>query len=128
MNREDKHEDPRVEYALDRTIMAAERTLMAWVRTSLSMISFGFGLFKFFQYLHQSEHLRNSLHGPRNLGLSLIALGGLLLAVASWQHVRTLEALKPGSARKSLALYAAVGLALIGVVAFAATLMGRWPF
>ena len=29
-----------------RTIMAADRTLMAWVRTSLSMLSFGFTIYK----------------------------------------------------------------------------------
>jgi putative membrane protein len=33
--------------ALDRTRMAAERTLMAWVRTALSMIGFGFTIYKF---------------------------------------------------------------------------------
>ena len=32
-----------------RTLMAADRTLMAWVRTALSMISFGFTIFKFFR-------------------------------------------------------------------------------
>jgi putative membrane protein len=30
-----------------RTIMAADRTLMAWIRTSLSMLSFGFTIYKF---------------------------------------------------------------------------------
>ena len=27
---------------------------MAWIRTSLSMISFGFTIYKFFQYLRES--------------------------------------------------------------------------
>lgn len=36
--------------ALDRTWLAHERTLMAWVRTATSMISFGFAIYKFFQY------------------------------------------------------------------------------
>lgn len=32
-----------------RTIMAADRTLMAWLRTSLSMLSFGFTIYKFLE-------------------------------------------------------------------------------
>ena len=40
--------------AVERTRLAHERTLMAWVRTATSLISFGFTLFKFFQYLHQA--------------------------------------------------------------------------
>ena len=35
--------------ALERTRLAAERSLMAWVRTALSMISFGFTIYKFMQ-------------------------------------------------------------------------------
>jgi putative membrane protein len=38
------------ELAVDRTWLAHERTLMAWVRTATSMISFGFTIYKFFQY------------------------------------------------------------------------------
>ena len=36
--------------ALDRTWLAHERTLMAWVRTATSMISFGFTIYKFFEF------------------------------------------------------------------------------
>ena len=43
--------------ALDRTWLAHERTLMAWIRTSVSMISFGFTIYKFFQF----EQGRNAL-------------------------------------------------------------------
>ena len=43
----------RTDWALERTFMAADRTLMAWVRTAISMIGFGFTLYKFLQYIHQ---------------------------------------------------------------------------
>jgi uncharacterized membrane protein YidH (DUF202 family) len=36
--------------AMDRTWLAHERTLMAWVRSAASMISFGFTVYKVFQY------------------------------------------------------------------------------
>jgi putative membrane protein len=35
--------------ALVRTRLAFERTLMAWVRTSVSLITFGFTLYKAFE-------------------------------------------------------------------------------
>ncbi len=41
--------------AVERTRLAHERTLMAWVRTSVSLISFGFTIYKFFEYLRESE-------------------------------------------------------------------------
>ena len=33
--------------ATERTRMAADRTLMGWIRTALSMIGFGFTIYKF---------------------------------------------------------------------------------
>ena len=42
--------EERTDLAVERSVMAAERTLMAWIRTALSMIGFGFTIYKFFQY------------------------------------------------------------------------------
>jgi len=55
----------RTDAATTRTRMAAERTLMAWIRTSLSMISFGFTILKFFEYLQQSQGPLGHFHGER---------------------------------------------------------------
>ena len=66
---------------------------MAWIRTALSMIGFGFSIYKFFQY--QAEEIAagniRRPQAPRNLGLSLIALGTLALAAATWQHRKFLK-------------------------------------
>jgi uncharacterized membrane protein YidH (DUF202 family) len=35
--------------ALERTRVAYDRTMMAWIRTATSLITFGFGVYKFFQ-------------------------------------------------------------------------------
>ena len=39
----------RTDLAAERTMMAADRTLMAWIRTSLSLMSFGFTIYKLLQ-------------------------------------------------------------------------------
>ena len=69
--------EERTDLALQRTIIAADRTLMAWIRTALSMIGFGFTIYKFFQYQAEDIAAGNIRRpqAPRNLGLSLIALG-----------------------------------------------------
>ena len=47
--------DPRVKLAFKRTFLAYERTRIAWVRTALALISFGFVIAKFFQYLREKR-------------------------------------------------------------------------
>ena len=80
--------EERTDLAVQRTMIASERTLMAWIRTALSMIGFGFSIYKFFQY--QAEEIAagniRRPQAPRNLGLTLIALGTVALAAAAWQH------------------------------------------
>ena len=71
------------EMATGRTVLAMDRTLLAWVRTSLSLISFGFTIYKVLQAV-QKEGIAGVLRptGPRNLGLFLILLGTLPLGLA----------------------------------------------
>ena len=115
--------EERTDVALDRTRMAAERTLMAWVRTTLSMISFGFTIFKFFQYLQQAgtaTQWRPEM--PKNLGIFLVILGTGMLSLAIFQHWVFLKRLKDRSGKKmplSLALVAAFFITLMGFFALA---------
>ena len=85
------------ELALQRTIMAADRTLMAWTRTALSLISFGFTIFKFLQYAHSEGGAAKRLaeSGPRNLGMVMIGMGVIFLFLACIQFWRELRRLNP---------------------------------
>jgi putative membrane protein len=117
--------------AIDRTRMAAERTLMAWVRTSLSMISFGFGIYKFIQVL-QAESPATFLRpaAPRNVGLAFTGIGTLALVLASIQHVKQLRRLQPdhAHARWDLALVVAGLIALLGFLMFGSIALNAGPF
>jgi inner membrane protein YidH len=77
----------RTDLAVDRTLMGAERTLMAWVRTGLSMIGFGFTIYKVLQaMLEEGIQLTPSIKGPRNIGLFLIAIGTLSAFMGSFEY------------------------------------------
>ena len=66
----------RTDMATVRTLMAADRTLMAWIRTSISMLSFGFTIYKFLLYVRESlsDQIMKA-QGPRRFGIILITLG-----------------------------------------------------
>ena len=58
------------ELAMERTWLAHERTLMAWVRTAASMISFGFTIYKFFQFeANKSESVHHGFFSPRDFAV-----------------------------------------------------------
>src|SRR5262249_2807964 len=73
--------------ALHRTHLAYERTLMAWVRTATSLITFGFTIYKFFEYLTEAGHVHlTGRLGPRQFAVGMMGLGILALQVATFQH------------------------------------------
>jgi putative membrane protein len=84
--------DTSTRLAITRTMVALDRTLMAWIRTSVSLISFGFTIYKFFQYLRNDESVLQpkQLLSPRAVALVLIGLGigALLLATLDYRWQR----------------------------------------
>jgi len=124
--------EERTDLALQRTIIASERTLMAWIRTALSMIGFGFTIYKFFQYMPAELAAGNVRRpqAPRNLGMTLIALGTLALAAAAWDHRRFLNELQVSQKRHiwSISFVIAIFVILIGAIAFYGILLRSGPF
>ena len=80
--------------AFERTMLAHERTLMAWIRTSVSMISFGFTIYKFFQELSKTPEGQHQLFTPRIVGMIMILFGLLSLLLAQVQHQIAIKKLK----------------------------------
>jgi putative membrane protein len=124
--------EERTDLALHRTIIASERTLMAWIRTALSMIGFGFTIYKFFQYLPAelaSGNVRRP-QAPRNLGMTLIAIGTLALMAATWQHRSFLNEIGASQKRHiwSISFVVSIFVMLIGIIAFYGVLLRSGPF
>jgi putative membrane protein len=86
--------DPRVQLAFERTFLAYERTRIAWVRTALALISFGFVIAKFFQYLREQRGQTATVLSPRAVGLIMITIGLVGLVLANWQQQRAVKALR----------------------------------
>ena len=108
--------------AVERTRLAHERTLMAGVRTSTSLMSFGFSIYKFFQYLRESGQApapNGSFIGPRGFALIMITIGVVILVVATIEHRRDMRALRDQYGLlvpRSLATYTAILIGALGVL------------
>lgn len=104
---------------------------MAWIRTAISMIGFGFSIYKFLQYLPEEIAAGNIRrpNAPRNLGLTLIALGTLGLAAAAWQHWQFLKTID-ASHKRHLSVSFALSIAVVamGFIAFYGVLWRHGPF
>ena len=102
--------------ALQRTRLAVDRTLMAWVRTSLSLITFGFTIYKFFQFeAGRQIPVREGLIGPRGFALFMIGIGLTALLLATVEHRRNIQGLRAEGAAPSPTV-AGVVAALVGVL------------
>jgi putative membrane protein len=118
------------ELAKERNRAAAERTMMAWIRTCLSLISFGFGLDKIIGAINRSrfggsDHASLSV---RLVAIGFVLIGILAMAAATRQHLRTLKLIRRDDFvyvdQRSITVFTAVALTVIGIVAFALLVTG----
>jgi putative membrane protein len=116
--------------ALDRTRMAAERTLMAWVRTALSMISFGFTIYKFLQVLQEQSTVPVvRRQTPRDVGLTLIGIGTFAVIIASVQHWKYISKLRPDQPYKpwDLTFIVACFIGFLGLLMIVSIILRAGP-
>jgi len=112
----------RTTLAIDRTLMAADRSLMAWIRTALSMISFGFTIYKLLQGFAAAGTELAKASSPRAMGLFLTGLGTLAMVfgtVEYWVRLKELRRARDVSfLRPSLVM--SVLMSMIGLFMFIA--------
>jgi inner membrane protein YidH len=84
----------RTELALESSLMTIDKTEMSVLTTSLSLIGFGFTIFKFFQEAVPKAAVAGAMGPPsRNFGLFLVILGILLLIAGQYNRFRDVRAL-----------------------------------
>jgi putative membrane protein len=119
--------DTATRLAVERTRLAYERTLMAWIRTATSLISFGFTIYKFFQF----EAGRNGpvaaahLISPRQFAMILIGSGLVALLFSTIEHRANMNRMRAeyGPQPRSVSALVAALVSIMGLLAFAATLL-----
>jgi putative membrane protein len=121
--------DDGTRLAYERTILAHERTLMAWLRTAVSLITFGFTIYKFFA-LELGTKAPARVHqviGPRQFAILMIAIGLFALVIATLQNIQYRKSLRKESkeAGYSLSSLVAAMISALGLLAMAAVLF-RW--
>ncbi|MEA5414182.1 YidH family protein [Synechococcus sp. BA-132 BA5] len=121
------------ELAKERNRAAAERTMMAWIRTCLSLISFGFGLDKIIGAINASRFDGSDHAGlsVRLISMGFVLVGILAMAAATRQHLRTLKLIRRDDFlyvdQRSISIFTAVALTIIGIFAFLLLVLGS-PF
>ncbi len=118
--------DTATRLAADRTWLADERTLMAWIRTATSLISFGFTIYKFFEFEAGQGLREHRLLSPRAFGTIMIATGLAALLLGAMDHRQSSRLLREefGVARRSTAAIVAAIVSVMGLLALASTLLG----
>jgi len=84
----------RTQMAAARNVMAAERTLMAWIRTSLSLMSFGFTIYKLLQGFQSGGSALPNADSPRNMGLFLTGMGAVAVILGTIEYLGIMRDLR----------------------------------
>lgn len=98
---------------------------MAWVRTGLGLISFGFAIAKFFQFLNAQRSEAAPVFGPFTVGMLMIIIALVGLAISNTQHRRAVTALRKECSHlpPSIAGAMAFLIMILGCVAFVGALV-----
>jgi putative membrane protein len=84
----------RTGMSFQRTRMSADRTLMSVIRTAISLISFGFTIYQGFRELRESGAFQGRSYAPRNFGVTLVALGIVMLIIGIGYHAEFMRELR----------------------------------
>lgn len=103
--------------------LANERTFLAWIRTSIAVMSLGFVVAKFDVWLRElAKRIDPQIHLKSTgislpMGLTMMAMGGVLAVLAAWRYHVVNLAIERGevSADRGLIVTITVGIVLLSL-------------
>ncbi|MBW4514483.1 MAG: DUF202 domain-containing protein [Timaviella obliquedivisa GSE-PSE-MK23-08B] len=105
-----------------REHQANERTFLAWLRTSIALIGFGFAIARFGLFVQQLQATLmqqqvsiDPLFNSKNLGVTLVVFGVLVIALAAWQYNRVFWQIERSDYRPSRWLVAVMTAVVIAI-------------
>lgn len=104
-----------------RTILASDRTLMAWIRTSLSMLSFGFTIYKFLKSIAAPDPAKAAMTAEV-VGLFLAGTGTAAIifgTIGYWATLKELQRVEEFRLRRPVLLLALI-MSVAGIALFIA--------
>lgn len=114
--------DMTTRLAFERTRVAYDNTVMAAVRTATSLITFGFTIYKFFEFEIPGKEYTNRLVGPREFGITMILIGITFLSMSWFEYSRDRREMRkhyPDMPRSTAGLLAGM-IAALGILALIA--------
>jgi putative membrane protein len=117
--------DMTTRLAFERTRVAYDNTVMAAVRTATSLITFGFTIYKFFEFEIQGRERTNHFFGPREFGITMILIGITFLSMSWFEYSRDRRVMRknyPDLPRSTAGLLAGM-IAGLGIFALLAAVL-----
>ncbi len=111
--------DNSTRLAYDRTWLAYERTMQAWIRTAISLITFGFSVYKLVDIVDRDPAKARYLAGPHVFGFILVAIGVVALGTATVEYRQSIGFLRAeyGKSPRSTSVFFAALIAALGLFA-----------
>jgi putative membrane protein len=99
--------------------------MQAWTRTAISLITFGFTVYKLVDVLDRNPADRKYLVGTHVFGFILVAIGFVALAMATIEYRRNIKVLREeyGESPRSTSVIFAGLIAVLGIFALIAMLV-----
>jgi putative membrane protein len=119
--------DKSTRLAYDRTWLSFERTMQAWIRTAISLITFGFSVYRLVDLVETNPAEGRYRIGVQVFGFILVGIGFLALAISTVEYRQSIRVLREeyGQSPRSTSVFFAGLVAALGI--FALVSMIIWP-